>query len=157
MKFAKKDKEIISYLRQDSRIQLTKLSRKTGIPVSTLFERIKYLRASVINKPTIIIKFLELGFRIHVFVMIKTLGNNKEEVLTYLRNNKNTNSLWRINNHFDILAEMVFGDLKQFDDFVQKLDGNFSIRDLEFEYVVEEFEKEKFFSDANTIKLLVSQ
>ncbi len=157
MKFTKKDKEIIAYLRRDSRMQLTKLSRKTGIPVSTLFERIKSLRTSVITKPTLILKFSELGMGTHVFIMIKTFGNNRNKVIDYLRNNKNTNSLWRINNHFDILAEVVFADLKEFDDFLQKLDENFSIRDIELEYVVEEFKKEDFFSDPNTVKLLTLQ
>jgi len=154
MKLLKKDKKIIAYLRQDSRMQLTKLSRKTSIPVSTLFERINLLKTRQIIRPTIILNFTEIGFSLHVFVMIKTTGNNRSEVLNYLAKNHNTNSLWRINNHFDILAEMVFSDLKEFDEFLQELESRFTIRDVEFEYVVEEFAKEKFFSDPNTISLL---
>ncbi|MDK2849393.1 MAG: hypothetical protein PWP03_761 [Candidatus Woesearchaeota archaeon] len=154
MKIAKKDQKIIAYLRQDSRIQLTKLSRKTGIPVSTLFERIKSLTNTVIRKPTITLRFSEIGYQLQVFVMIKSQGKNRSDIIEFLAKNKNVNSVWRINNHFDILAEMVFRNLADFDEFIQNLEERFILRDIEFEFVVNEVEREKFFADPNLIELL---
>ena len=37
----KKDQILLSYLRKDARMPLTKMSKKTNIPVSTLFDRLK--------------------------------------------------------------------------------------------------------------------
>ena len=38
-----KDMKMIAHLRQDARMPLTKMSRRTGIPVSTIFDRLKSL------------------------------------------------------------------------------------------------------------------
>ncbi len=43
-----KDLKILAYLRQDARMPLTSMSKKTGIPVSTIFDRLRNNENNVI-------------------------------------------------------------------------------------------------------------
>ena len=45
-----KDLKIISYLRQNARMPLTKMSKKTQIPVSTIFDRLRTNEDDLIYK-----------------------------------------------------------------------------------------------------------
>jgi len=51
-KVSKKDLIVISYLRQNARETLTRLSRKTHIPVSTIYDKLKLHEHNLITKYT---------------------------------------------------------------------------------------------------------
>ena len=55
---------IISNLRNNARQTLTKMSRRTLIPVSTIFEKIRNYESSLIKKHTSLIDFTKFIFNI---------------------------------------------------------------------------------------------
>jgi DNA-binding Lrp family transcriptional regulator len=62
MKKMKRDLLILSYLRQNSRMKLTNMSKASRIPVSTLFDRIVDLESrGIIKKLTSLVKFEGFG------------------------------------------------------------------------------------------------
>ncbi len=46
------DLSVLAKLRQNARERLTKMSRKTSIPVTTLYNKIKTLESSIVKKHT---------------------------------------------------------------------------------------------------------
>ncbi|MBR9691938.1 winged helix-turn-helix transcriptional regulator, partial [Candidatus Woesearchaeota archaeon] len=67
----KKDLKIIAYLRQNARMPLTKMSRKTQIPVSTIFDRLKMNENSLIVKHTSLLDFSKLGYNTRANITLK--------------------------------------------------------------------------------------
>ena len=57
-----KDMQILCHLRQDARMPLTKMSKKTHIPVSTIFDKIKTYENNLIVRHTTLIDFGQLGY-----------------------------------------------------------------------------------------------
>ena len=58
----KKDTNMISELRKNGRIQLTELSRRNGLPISTIHERLKGYIAQGLVKPSVLLDFVKLRF-----------------------------------------------------------------------------------------------
>ena len=73
-----KDLKILSYLRNDARIPLTKMSKKTQIPVSTIFDKIKVFEEKVIIRHTTLIDFQKLGYSLRANISLKVERNDKE-------------------------------------------------------------------------------
>ena len=73
---SKNEMIILANLRMNSRQSTTNISRKTEIPVSTVYDKIKEHENGVIKKFTSILDFPALGFNIRANVLIK--GKKKE-------------------------------------------------------------------------------
>ncbi len=142
----KKDLKIVSWLRRNSRENLTKLSRATGIPVSTIFDRIKSNSAGVVNRFTVLLDYSLLGFGARATLLVKA-GSEKHLLRDHLAKCFNVNSLYRVNNGFDFIAEVVFRDLLEVEDFVGELELKFGVREWEVHYWIEELRREQFLSD----------
>jgi DNA-binding Lrp family transcriptional regulator len=56
------DFEILAHLRQNSRTNLTKISKETAVPISTIFDRIKRYNKDVIIKNTVLLDFRKIGY-----------------------------------------------------------------------------------------------
>ncbi len=154
MKKTPKDLLILSELRKNARESLTKMSRRTRIPISTIHDRIRTNLDSLIKKNCALIDFSKLGFSTRVNLLIKTPPNKRKEVGEFLKNNFHVNTLLRISNEFDFLVELIFKDLKEAENFIDKLEEDFNIEAEKKYFVVEEIKKEEFLSDKNIIPLL---
>ena len=75
----------MSYLRMNARETLTKISRKTKVPVSTVYQRIKNKEVNLILKHTSLIDFRKLGFMTKAQVLINPEIFNFPRKLFYIR------------------------------------------------------------------------
>lgn len=150
-----KDVVIMSHLRQNSREQLTVLARKTGIPVSTIFDRVKLKAAGLIQRHTALIDFAMLGFATRAQVMLKAGKNDKEKLQQHLNKCLNVNNLYKVNNGYDFLVEFVCKDLKEMEEFLDQIDSRFVIKSKEVHYIVEDLRREAFLSDPQTLELVL--
>lgn len=148
-----KDKVILAHLRSNSRIQLTKLSKKTGIPVSTLFEKINGFKKEVITKETIILDFNKLNLNTRAFFLIKT-NKEKLKVINFLKKREELNNLWKISNEYDFLADMLFRNIYELDTFKDKLESEYQIENIEIIYAVQEIIREAYLSNPMNIKTI---
>lgn len=55
--------QFLAYLRENSREKLTTISKRTKIPISTLFDMLKELQGNLITKNTVLLDFSKLGSR----------------------------------------------------------------------------------------------
>jgi len=129
---------IISSLRKNARMNLTSMARKTGIPVSTIFDKIKGFQNNIVTKHTTLINFDLLGYNTRANIILKVNKEDKELLKQYLIKSQNINSFYRINNGFDFMIEGIFRNIKEMEEFLEKLEERFNIEKKEYFYVIDE-------------------
>jgi len=137
-----KDLLILKHLRNNARKTLTSISKETGIPTSTVFDRLRAHEKNIIKKYTSIVDFPKLGYSIRAKIMLE--AKNKEDILKFLLTSPSTNSLYQISGRFDLLADCIFKDMKELYAFLDELE-KFDIK-KEFHHVINEIKREDFFS-----------
>ncbi len=143
---------ILSHFRQDGRKPLTKISRETGIPISTLFEKLKQLQNNVILKPTALLNFNKIGFNVIVKILLKVNKSKKIDIGSYLVDHPNVNSIVSLSNNYDFFIETVFKNLKEFKHFTDRLE-DFDILEKEDFFVIEDLKRESFMSVPEIVDL----
>ena len=141
-----KDKEILmlSHFRNNSRISLTKLSKLTKIPVSTIFDKLKdYERKNLIKKHTSLIDFRKLGYEIRTQILITAEKEKRDPLQNFLVNHPRINTVYRINNGFDFLTEAIFRNMNELDEFMISLDEYNPKQKKEF-FIMEDIKREEF-------------
>lgn len=146
-----KDIKIITNLRQDARMPLTKMSRITRIPVSTIFDRLKENERSIITKHTTLIDFSKLGYHTRANITIKVDRDDKQKLCEYLSKNNSVNSLYKINNGYDFMIEGIFKQIKDLDDFLEDIEGKFRIQDKKSYFIIQDIKRENFMSNINLV------
>lgn len=142
----KKELLIISALRQNSRKSLTDMSREVKMPISTLHEKINALNNSIIRKHTALVDFSMLGFNTRAKVFLKVEKEQRQKLQDHLSMCKNVNTLLKVNNGFDFMAEMVFTHIKDLEDYIETLEQKFRILNKETFYIIDELRREEFMS-----------
>ena len=138
--------KIITNLREDGRIPLTDLSRKIKLPVSTIHDRLKGITDAGILKPSAIINFEKIGFSTRAHILLTVDSTEKEALLAYLKEHPNVNSLYKINNGLSLIMECIFKDMPSLENFVEKIEQNFHIKQKQVHYILEELKREEFLS-----------
>ncbi len=152
----KKDFIVMAHLRRNARETLTRMSKKTNIPVSTIYDKLKMHEGNIITKHTCLIDFNMLGFSTRANIIIKVDRNERETILAYLLKNQHINSIYKISNGYDFLIETVFKNVKDLEDFLDSLELKFKIKDKQVYYIIEDLKREAFLSDPETIDLIIS-
>ena len=153
----KKDLKVVSYLRQNGRMTLTNLSRKTHIPISTIFDRIKSNHNGIIKRHTTILNLPKLGFHSKAYVMIRINKKDKQNIKEFLKLNPNVNTLYKINNGFDYMLECIFRNINDLEHFLEYFEEKFSIKTKNVYYVIDHLKEEGFFSDPEMVDMLIAE
>lgn len=83
------DQKILEVLQDDSRLSSRKIAKKAGLPITTVYNRIKKLEQDgIIKKFSIVLDYEKLGLDVLAYILIKC-------DLTYLRK-KDTNPIINI-------------------------------------------------------------
>ncbi|MFC1774942.1 Lrp/AsnC family transcriptional regulator [Nanoarchaeota archaeon] len=113
------DISLIKELRLNSRQSLARISKKTNIPISTLFERLKKLEDDVITRHVSIVDFSKLGYFLKVHFTMST--KQKDELRFFLKTNRNVNSAFTIMNGTDYYVECIFKNINMLNEFKENL------------------------------------
>ncbi len=147
------DMKILSHLRQNSRETLTRISRLTKIPISTIYDKLKGNEQGVILKHTALIDFSKLGFNTRVNLLIKVNKKQRDELRSYLMTQHQVNSVFRINNGYDFLMEGIFREIKDLEDFNERLEDRFDIKGKQTYFIIDEIQRESFLSQPELLDL----
>jgi DNA-binding Lrp family transcriptional regulator len=150
----KRDLRILVELRINARAQLTNISKKTGIPISTIYDRIKNRGNDLINRHVSLINYDILGFNTRAQLCLKSNKNTKRELFEHLSKHPCVNSLCKINNGYDYMAEVVFKNVKELEEFIESLDEKNQVKNKQIYYIIDDFFREKFFSKPEHIDLI---
>ncbi len=151
----KKEYLIFSHLRKDGRQTLTTMSKKTKIPISTIYDKLKLYDGDLIRKHTCLLDFQKLGFTTIAHILVNVDKSVKEEVKEYLTCHMNVNSISRVNNNYDFLIEVVFRHLGEMEDFLDNLEEKFPINQKQVFYDIEQIKKEGFMDDPEILDVIV--
>jgi DNA-binding Lrp family transcriptional regulator len=147
-----KPMDVVPHLRQNGRIKLTELSRKSGIPVSTLFDRMHKLEQFGIRRVTALLDFDALGFHVRATLLLKAGIGKRDELLAFLKNSPSVNNLSRINNGHDCIAECVFRDLRELEEFCERIERRFGVKKRDAHLTIEELKREGFLAWPQEVK-----
>lgn len=136
-----KDKVLLAYVRQNSRVRLAKLSRLTGMPVSTIFDRLKKNLHGTITRSTVLLNWDALGMRTRALVLFKSKPEKRDELKEFLLKSPEVNTLQRINNGHDFIAECVFATIGELEAFLDRLSREYGAK-TEAHYIIEDLARE---------------
>lgn len=138
-----KDLLLLGHFRHNARESLTRISRRTKIPVSTIFDRLRQYESSIIAKHTSLVDFAKLGFDVKAHLLFKVSREDHDRFKAFLLAHPQTNSIFRINNGFDFLVEAVFSSISQLDRFFDDL-GVFDVQERKEYFSLKDIMREGF-------------
>ncbi|MBI5871515.1 Lrp/AsnC family transcriptional regulator [archaeon] len=145
--------QLIALLRKDARASLSKISRQIGVPISTVYDRLKRFEKGVIRNYTSIVDFSALGYGAHVCVLLKLEPLQRLKFQEFMLKCSHLNSFSKINNGFDFLLEFIFKDLREFEDYMDSLECQFRILDKHTFYIVNELKREQFLTNPQLVMI----
>jgi DNA-binding Lrp family transcriptional regulator len=117
------DRSILSELRENSRISFRDLSKKLGIPESTIRFRVdKLVKRRIIKQFTILIDETALGYSISALIEIRhDSAVNREELELALKSFKNVILAYSVTGDYDYVVLVKCGDIEELNDIIMKI------------------------------------
>jgi len=141
-----KDLKILSHLRSNSRKSVTEISKAVGMPVTTVFDRIRSREQDVIERYTCLLNFKRLGFHTNARIALKVAM--KDDFEEYITKHPAVNSVEKIDMGYDYMIHVVFKDIEGLRGFLEDID-RFGIEEKRVYHVIDDVEKEKVFAIKN--------
>ncbi len=142
-----KEKMVLTQLRKNARIRLTEMSKITGVPVSTIHDKLKGRYEGIITKTTALLDFRQLGYTARACIILKVKRGSREQLQVFLEENPAVNNLFKINNGYDFMVEGVFRFLQNLEDFLEEIESRFTIEEKQVFYVIEDIHREAFLQE----------
>jgi DNA-binding Lrp family transcriptional regulator len=118
----KRDLDLITMLRGNSRLSAREIARRLGISVGTVQMRLKKLEDSgIINKYTVDINLEKLGYQFPVLIDIKVSRGKIRLVEDELRKLGNVSAIYDITGEYDITIIARFRSRSDLDNFIKNL------------------------------------
>jgi len=149
---SKKDIEIISHLRNNARKKITTISRQTNIPVTTIYDKVRVHERKFIKKHTSLLDFQKMGFLATAHIAIKVEKDSREALQKFLLEKPNINSLYKTNFGTDLLAEGIFKDTAELQNFKEEIEEKFHTNEIRIFNIIEELKKEEFLTKKEHFK-----
>ncbi|MBS3128530.1 Lrp/AsnC family transcriptional regulator [Candidatus Woesearchaeota archaeon] len=122
-----KDKQILALLEEDSKLTSQKISRKTGLPITTVHNRIKKLeKEKIIKKYSLIIDKKKLGKIISACIQVTvTYGHpqkkfSQEEIARKIKALSGAEEVMIVTGGTDILLKINVESIEALNDFIIK-------------------------------------
>ena len=117
MKLDHKDLAIISLMKDDARLSIRNIAKKTGIRPSTVHQRITNLKKSgVIEKFTLKLNNKLLGENFIVIMLIKM--NPASKLSNKIISSDHVKEIFGITGEYDMVLKLKFKDIDEFNDFI---------------------------------------
>ena len=149
---SKKDIEIISHVRNNARKKITTISRQTNIPVTTIYDKVRVHERKFIKKHTSLLDFQKMGFLATAHIAIKVEKDSREALQKFLLEKPNINSLYKTNFGTDLLAEGIFKDTAELQNFKEEIEEKFHTNEIRIFNIIEELKKEEFLTKKEHFK-----
>ena len=142
-----KDAEIISHLRNNARKKITQIAKETNIPVTTIYDKLRVHDKKIVNKHTTLINFSEIGMHSRSHIAINVPLEKKSQLQEFLISHPNVNSLYKTSFGADFLAEVVFRNSGELENFMEHIEREYKTEKLQSFNIVQDLKKESFLTD----------
>jgi Lrp/AsnC family transcriptional regulator for asnA, asnC and gidA len=129
------DKKILNVLSENSRTSISSISKKTGIPNSTISNRIHKLeKNNVIEQYTTILNPEKIGVNVTALIIIQTETEKHEHVEIELPKLEQVSQVYSISGEYDILIKVWAKNLEELNEIINSqirtIDGIEELREL---------------------------
>ncbi len=143
-KIDQKDLKILEFLRNNARETLTNISRTTGVPISSIFDRLKRLeQIGIIRRHTSLLDTEKIGFKVRAFLLFK-IRDGLKELEEYLMESPHVNNMIRVNGNLSLLVEVWFRDICTLESFVADSRKTIKKVEISVHYVLKDIKRECF-------------
>lgn len=115
----RRDLALLAELRADSRKSITEYSFNTGMALTTVYRRLDSVSRRYVKKYVSMVDFVETGFNVRALFFIR--ARNKKKLAGFLNCEVGLNNLYRVSGDADFLAEMVFCNNLDCEDFTDRM------------------------------------
>lgn len=133
MKLDEKNKKILELLKGDAKLTTSQISKKTGIPITTIHNRIKKLESSgIIKGYTVLVDHKLLGEEVLVYILATVNYNisgkkiSQEEIARILKSNSAVEEVNILTGMNDMIIKARFSSIAQLNKFITN-----SLRNIE--------------------------
>lgn len=115
-----RDLAVLELLKKDSRLSEQKISRKTGIPMTTVHNRIRKLRESgIIEHYTVRINHKKLGRPIVAYVLLKAVNQaDQKELFAHISKLPQVYEVAMVTGEFDLLLKARVATMEELNEIV---------------------------------------
>ncbi|MCF8121956.1 MAG: Lrp/AsnC family transcriptional regulator [Desulfarculaceae bacterium] len=124
---------MLNQLRRESRIPLTAIAKVTGIPVSTVFKKVKRFHEQGLVRHACLLDFDRLGFPLRVGVFLR--ASKKSEVKKALASLPCLNNFYQVSGAYDFYADMVFKDWHSYESLLDKLKSMEAVQSIRAHFI----------------------
>ena len=149
MKLTKRDFNLLTALRKNSRLTLTQMSKETKIPISTLYDRLKVQTGTTITKHTSILDFTKLGYSTRMIVYLQVDALQRDELEKCLQVHENINNVYEVVQDFDYGIEGIFKTIQEATSFIKQLQERFPSIKYQSHFINRDVVREKFLPQAS--------
>ena len=149
MKLTKRDFNLLTALRKNSRLTLTQMSKETKIPISTLYDRLKMQTGKTITKHTSILDFTKLGYATRMIVYLQVDALKRKELERCLQVHENINNVYEVVQDFDYGIEGIFKNIQEATAFIRQLQERFPSIKYQSHFINRDIVREKFLPQAS--------
>jgi len=143
-----KDMKILKELKKNSRLSVQKIANNTGIPSTTVFNRIKQLeKSNVIKGYTVVLDEGKMGKNMAAYILItvdynllKKRGTSQHELAAKLKHHELVDDISIVTGIGDIIVKIRTQDITQLNEFVTKYIRNIEgVENTQTSIVLESF------------------
>lgn len=139
-----KDRRILQLLNKNARISLTKISRKTGIPIDTVRYRIRQMEENEVFNYAVIINPPKMGyplFNVLYLQLINFSAERETKLVAYVESHPHLVYASKISGKYDFAVGVVAKNMLQFDAIVNDFKTEFSsiIKDIDIFHITKEY------------------
>ncbi len=133
---------VVCHLRQNSRIPLTTLSKKTHVAVDDLNTFLRTSTRDALLRPTVLLDFRRIGYPCTILFQVSIHPAQHRVFIEKLQQSKVINNLFRIIGQYDFIGEAVFPSKLEAEHFFQNLRIELPINQLSYYFMTEEICRE---------------
>lgn len=113
------DRELIEALQNNAKARLSSIAKATGIPVTTIHNRIKRLeKEGIISGYTIRLNHKKLGTKLHALIFITANRVDQEELAKTLKRVHGVKNVQILTGNYDMLLDVRVADVDALNNFV---------------------------------------
>ncbi len=133
--------DLLRELRDDARLSLAEVSRRTGIASSTIFDYYQQLAKHAILRHVTIPDFASLGYPLHKKFLLQ--AKDRKASLAWLKAHSLINNLYRVD-AWSAFFDAHFQNVNEFEIFKEEIQRSLKPQTLEEFDVLEELKHESF-------------
>ncbi|HII71480.1 TPA: Lrp/AsnC family transcriptional regulator [Candidatus Woesearchaeota archaeon] len=123
-----KDKKILNLLQKDGRMLLKDISRKVGLSIDAVHNRMKKMQEAGVYYPSIFIDPKAIGYPLIIDVKVKLKDIDKkryDQLIAYLKDYPNVIELFTVSGDYDLTLPIIAKDYDQLNSISLEIRNNF--------------------------------